>query len=96
MSQSEEVGILANLATMRLIAHSGTYSAPSIYHVGPGWVITLQEKKKPTYVLKSQRSDSQPRFFKTAEAAFKAVMSMGMSNAIVMLNTYKPEQDSLL
>lgn len=95
MSHNETRATLIELEAMRLLAHSGTYPTATLAHGGPGWMVALMAPKAPTYLLRSQRHNSQPRYFKTAEAAFRAVKSMGLAQVVVTLNTYTPDQGDL-
>jgi len=96
MSKKEDDAFLIELDSMRLLAHSGTYHYATLAHGGPGWMVALQAPKAPSYLLRSQRSDSQPRYFRTVEAAFRTIKAMGLSQVLVTLNTYAPEQQNLV
>jgi secreted trypsin-like serine protease len=96
MKMTNENAEFIELDAMRLLANSGTYPMISLVWFGPGWSLVLQAPKQNTYLLRSQRSDSQPRYFKTAESAFKTAKSIGMSKVLVMLDMYKPDQESMI
>lgn len=95
MQQTTPTSILVELSAMRLLAHSGTFPGAMLLHAGPGWIIYLGDPKRTVYVLRSQRDDNQPRYFRTADSAFKIVKSIGLDKAIVMLDPYATDQASL-
>lgn len=97
MAQLAPDANLIELDAMQVLAHSGTFPGATIASHGSSWYIYLQASPKaPAYFLRAQRNNNQPRFFQSVESALRVIKKLGMTQALIIMDKYVPEQESML